>query len=101
VWALKAMGAGSFSIMPEPNKLATLTRSGPYQVVRHPMYLAVILACAGICIQDSHWFNWLCFLLLIIVLAFKIKREEILLIKKYEQYDDYRKNSKALIPFIF
>ena len=46
-WALALLGR-NFTIYPDPVDGATLVDSGPYRLVRHPMYLAVVLGFVGL-----------------------------------------------------
>lgn len=99
-WAMATLGYRSLSVLPEPAEHAEFTQSGPYRHVRHPMYLALLLVGGGVSLYQMQAINWLYFSFLLIVLVLKIRREESLLASKYKQYDDYRRNSKALLPYI-
>jgi len=100
VWALLSMSSGTFRVLPEPAEDARLTVTGPYQFVRHPMYSAIILASMGATLSHGTLKHFIVLLLLIIVLLIKLNREESFLLSRYEDYEDYRKGSKALIPYI-
>lgn len=101
VWARLSMSRGTFRVMPEPASAAQLTQSGPYRWVRHPMYSAVILAALGAAISHATLWHMFIFLLLIVVLLLKIHREEQYLLLAYDNYANYKTNTKALIPFIY
>ncbi len=101
IWALKSMSSGTFQVLPEPTNNSQLTMSGPYRFVRHPMYSAVILAGLGAALSHSTLWHASVLIALVVVLMFKIHREESLLLSRYDSYANYRERSKALVPFIY
>lgn len=88
----------SFSILPESRRLVT---SGPYQVVRHPLYLAEAVATLGALIAFlSPW----AFLLVAVQIALQIVRihfEEKTLSETFPEYKDYAKKTWRLIPGVY
>lgn len=100
MWALITMRIHNFSVMPEPKSGARLLSTGPYRFIRHPMYSAVILATAGACIAHQSVAKFVFFFALLVVLFLKIRREEGLLCKQFENYPSYRSETSALIPHI-
>ena len=98
LWAARSMRATRFSVLPEPRDGGTLVERGPYRVVRHPMYAAVLVCGLGACIAHGDARHWLWFGLLGIVLWLKIRREERFLLAAYPGYADYRRRVGALVP---
>ena len=88
----------SFSIMPEARRLVT---SGAYGVVRHPLYLAELVATIGVVIQFlSPW----AVAIVVIQFAFQVARmhnEERVLASSFPEYDCYRDRTARLIPGIY
>jgi protein-S-isoprenylcysteine O-methyltransferase Ste14 len=89
----------NFTMSPTPIEQGTLVTSGVYSVVRHPMYLSVLLLVAGYsCAWASRlgvlgWFGALAFL------RAKIQYEERKLEQHYEHYRDYKAHVRwRLIP---
>lgn len=78
-----------------------LVTSGPYRYVRHPIYTGMIFAFLGSAVGESGW--W--FLVLIafgVYFIYAATREEKLMTKEFpNQYPEYKKSTKMLIPFIF
>jgi len=98
--AVFAMKQRTFTVMPEPKEQGELVTHGIYRMVRHPMYLAVLLCAIGASLAYSEMWKWLLSALLMLVLSIKIRREEQLLLKRYPGYAAYRAKVKAIIPFV-
>ena len=101
LWALISMHPGTFRVLPEPASTGTLTKTGPYAFVRHPMYSAVVIGSFGACIGHGILTNWILLAGLVVVLAIKAHREEILLDQHYADYAQYKKHTKAFVPFVY
>jgi protein-S-isoprenylcysteine O-methyltransferase Ste14 len=88
----------SFSILPEGRRLVT---SGPYAVVRHPLYLAEAVATLGAVINFlSPW----ALLLVVVQLGLQMVRihyEEKVLKESFPEYEDYAQRTWRLIPGIY
>jgi protein-S-isoprenylcysteine O-methyltransferase Ste14 len=97
VVALGQLGR-SFSVMAETRQLVT---SGPYRLVRHPLYLAEQIAIIGVFIQyASVWTG----LLLAVQIAFQLRRmhnEETILTTSFPVYIEYRQTTARLIPGVY
>jgi protein-S-isoprenylcysteine O-methyltransferase Ste14 len=80
----------------------TLVKSGIYKQVRHPAYLGAIILFIGIPVMLSSVIGFLVMLLLIPILLHRIKLEEKMMIERFgEEYKDYMRSSKRLIPYIY
>jgi protein-S-isoprenylcysteine O-methyltransferase Ste14 len=98
--ALAAMRMKTFTVMPEPKAGGELVTAGIYGVVRHPMYLAVLLCAAGAALAYGSPWKWALAAVLAAVLVFKLRREERMLAARYPGYAEYRRHTRALIPFL-
>lgn len=98
--ALAVMPARTFSVLPEPRSGAALVTRGIYRHIRHPMYLAVLLCGLAACLAYGSATKWSLLALLAGVLAIKIRREENFLLERFSDYADYRRRTKAIIPFL-
>jgi protein-S-isoprenylcysteine O-methyltransferase Ste14 len=77
-------------------------QSGPYAIVRHPIYAGMLLALLGTTLVSSTVGSLLGFLLAIISLWQKARIEEQFLMAEFgEQYANYQHEVKFLIPFIY
>lgn len=97
IWALLVLGR-SISLLPEARRLVT---SGPYALVRHPLYLGEMVAVAGVALQ--HLSAWALLLLgLIWALQFqRMKYEERVLIQSFPEYGDYMARTARLVPGVY
>jgi len=100
IWARISFQRGAFRVTAAPGGTSIIKR-GPYRLIRHPMYSAVLLFIwAGIA---SH-FSALTLAIGIAVTVMTIARvivEERLLRATYPEYLDYSKSTKALVPYVF
>lgn len=102
IWAILSMGIGRFNIIPDPKEGSHIVTRGPYRLIRHPMYLALLLFTLPLVIADFSWWRGLFWLALLIDLILKLNYEEALLEKKLDGYREYNKQrSYRLIPFIY
>jgi protein-S-isoprenylcysteine O-methyltransferase Ste14 len=100
VSASRALGRG-FTPFPRPPESGQLVESGPYTVVRHPIYSGGILFFAGISLALSWWalVGTAC---LAAFWALKASVEERLLAERFPAYADYRKRTRyRLIPYVY
>jgi protein-S-isoprenylcysteine O-methyltransferase Ste14 len=97
VYALTHLGR-SFSIMPEARGLVT---SGLYRYVRHPLYIAEMVASLGTVLQFlSGWTA----LILAVQVTFQLRRmrnEERVLMRIFPEYAAYREKTARIIPGIY
>jgi len=100
-WSLWVMRISKIRILPMPHLEAQLITSGPYRLLRHPMYTAVLLFTAGLSIEHLNWERGIIWIILLIVLIIKLHWEEQMLIQRFPQYQDYQLHSYKLIPFIY
>lgn len=78
-----------------------LVQSGPYKIVRHPIYTGVILAFLGTAVAIGFVSALLATLICFIGFWIKLKQEERLMMKQFpKQYPQYKKKVKSLIPCV-
>lgn len=83
-------------------KSEKLTTSGPYAFVRHPLYLGTALAAIGFVIFLKIYYVGAALLLVMaVVYAGTIRKEEEMLGARFREYADYRKKVPAMIPTPF
>lgn len=101
IWAVLAMKVGNFHILPDPFSWSRLVTSGPYRLIRHPMYLALLMVTLPLVISTFTVFRLALYLVLLVTLLLKLNFEENLLRRQLEGYDQYTQQSFRLIPFIY
>lgn len=88
----------SYGLKP-PEKLI---KHGIYKHIRHPLYLAMLLYTAGIPLTFSSVYGFMLTLGFISFIMYRIKIEDKMLIEKFEdEYREYMKKTKKLIPYIY
>jgi protein-S-isoprenylcysteine O-methyltransferase Ste14 len=95
------MRFGNFSIFPTPKQDVQLVTKGPYQLIRHPMYAAVLLFCFSLFLNRITLLSAAMFVILLIDLVIKLHFEEHLLQRQFPPYAAYMKKTWRLIPFIY
>lgn len=90
----------SLTPLPYPKAQASLVRTGPYRLVRHPIYAGGILLAYGWAITVRSWLTLAYATILLIFFEVKATREERWLVDKYPEYTDYQRRVRKLIPFV-
>ncbi len=88
----------SFSVMPEARKLVT---SGPYAIVRHPLYFGEEIAIIGLALQ---YFSLTALAIVLFQIGFQFYRmhfEEQVMRNTFPEYTEYEARVRRLIPFIY
>ena len=71
--------------------------TGPYAIVRHPMYFAIIIMFGAIPVATGSYWGVLPVIPLILLLAFRVRDEEKLLVEELEGYAEYMKQTRYRI----
>ncbi len=101
LWAILVMKLHTLSVLPSVKKGGQLCTSGPYRLLRHPMYTAVLLLLFALLINDYTAFRLMVFLIVFIDLIVKINIEEKILEAHYSDYRNYISKTKRIIPFLY
>lgn len=100
-WAIITMQKSKLRILPQPAADAVLITAGPYRLIRHPMYTAIVLGSTGLLITNFTLTRLAITIALTVVLIIKLFWEERMLSQKFDGYTNYMKHTARLLPFIF
>ncbi|NOX48101.1 MAG: isoprenylcysteine carboxylmethyltransferase family protein [Chlorobi bacterium] len=100
-WAIYEMSKSRLNITPTPLSGASLVRSGPYKLVRHPMYLSLILVFGPMLFYNFNLWGGIVFLVFFVNLILKMLYEEKLLMVFFDAYKTYSEKSWRLIPYVY
>ncbi len=100
LWAVFSMGRGNLNVSPAVRKNASLVERGPYRLVRHPMYTALLLFMLSYVIADVTVLSVLIWFGLLLVLVVKSLYEESLLTKRFPSYVQYRQKTWRFAPYV-
>jgi len=99
IWARVHLGR-NWSPIPNVKEGHELVTSGPYRVVRHPIYTGIILATLGTGLAIHLWL--IIFFIMTLNFIWRVKVEEALMIRQFpDQYPEYKKRTWILIPYIW
>lgn len=100
IWARKIL-AGNWSSDVTLKQGHELVKAGPYRFVRHPIYTGLLLMCLGAAIDIGLLRAWLGVALVFVGFWIKLNQEETLMLRHFpDDYPTYRKQVKALVPFV-
>lgn len=80
-----------------------IKKVGFYRLVRHPSYTFALLTFLGLGLFLNNWISlFIAFVPTFLAFLYRIKIEEEALIQKFgNEYLDYKRKTKKLIPFVF
>jgi protein-S-isoprenylcysteine O-methyltransferase Ste14 len=100
IWARFHLGT-NWSGRPAIRENHTLTCTGPYALVRHPIYTGFLTGILGTAIATGSLLAFFCMVIIFVGFLAKIRVEEEILAEEFgEEYREYRRRTKALVPWI-
>jgi protein-S-isoprenylcysteine O-methyltransferase Ste14 len=92
----------AWSFVPTADQGTGLVTTGPYRLVRHPIYLGFVLLALGEALAFGSWPALMIALSGIVpTFAWRARAEETLLSRTFdERYDVYRQRTKMIIPHL-
>ena len=100
IWARSEIGRNWGTPMSQKDE-PELVMSGPYSLVRHPIYSGILVAGVGTAVALS-WLGIIAVALAAMYFAYSATVEERYLTEQFpDTYPRYRRSTKMLVPFIF
>lgn len=97
-WTQRHNRPGNWQVAPDPRTGSRLIETGPYNWVRHPMYVAVLCVAAGLALVRWDTVAGASWILLWALFRFKAGIEERSLKARYATYSDYCLRTGAFLP---
>jgi protein-S-isoprenylcysteine O-methyltransferase Ste14 len=100
VWARRHLGR-NWSAHVAVKEDHVLIRTGPYRRLRHPIYTGLLLAFLGMVLIIGEWRALVAFGFVLVAFAVKSGQEERRMRDAFPEYEQYRRETAALIPFVY
>lgn len=101
IWSIWVMRKSILTIFPIPAKNFQLITKGPYRIIRHPMYTALILVLLSLTLSTFTRFRLILLVIFMLNIVLKLTFEEQLLRKAEPEYEAYCKSTWRLIPILY
>ena len=100
IWARVNLGR-NWSSRPAVKEHHQLVTTGPYAYARHPIYSGIMLAALGTAFTTSIYGVGMV-IFISIAFALRMNKEEKIMLELFpEQYPEYQKHTKRLVPFVW
>ena len=76
-------------------------RTGPYRIVRHPIYTGLLLAVIGTAAAIGEWRGVLAVICVLVGFLRKIQVEERRMSENFPEHAQYRRDTAILIPWLY
>ena len=101
LYAIHVLGASfttTVAVAPEQ----TVIQTGPYRLIRHPSYTGLLITLLGLGLSSTNWLSLLVLMgCALLGLSYRIHVEEHVLQEHLgQQYQEYMRRTKRLIPFV-
>ena len=99
-WVGRRLGP-ALTPFPKPRKRAELVTTGPYAVVRHPIYTAILVSAVGCATWRASGWSYAAAGLLFALFVRKAAAEERWLVARFPDYAMYQRRVRRLVPFVY
>jgi protein-S-isoprenylcysteine O-methyltransferase Ste14 len=94
VWSVRHLST-CLSVVPQAR---VLIDTGPYRLVRHPLYLGEMVTVTGFAVRGGHWSHAVVVVLLLALQLYRAAREEALLAAQVPGYVAYTARTWRIVP---
>jgi len=99
-WTLIHNRPGNFNIRPTPKAWGNLISTGPYRLIRHPMYTSVLLVGAALALIANTVMGLELWFALAVILLKKSTLEELWMREQHTDYGAYAQKVKRFVPWV-
>lgn len=102
LWSIHVLGR-NFSTVVSVDSNQTIVKTGPYKLIRHPAYTGSLLTVVFVGLALNSWIaSCICLFVLPAIYSYRINVEEKALISHFHStYEDYRRDTWRLIPYLW
>jgi protein-S-isoprenylcysteine O-methyltransferase Ste14 len=101
VWARVTLGSNWSSVVTVKAN-HELVQTGPYALVRHPIYTGILVMFMGNALEVAQWRSLLSVVLVLISFLIKLRLEERWMVELFgPTYEAYRKRVAMLVPWVW
>ena len=102
IWARLTLGTNWSGMVMTIKHGHELVQTGPYAIVRHPIYAGFLLAMAGTALTIGTLASYLGLAAALVALMIRVSIEENLMSEQFrEDHEAYRRHTCKLIPFVW
>ena len=87
--------------LPYPRDDSRLVETGVYALVRHPLYGGLVVTSFGWAMVSTSLVTLLLAFVVLLFFDLKSRREEVWLAQRFAGYEDYRRRTRRLVPWIY
>lgn len=102
IWARLTLGTNWSGIIVTTKQGHELVQTGPYAIVRHPIYAGILLAAIGMAMTLGTLAGYIGVAAVFIAIMIRVSIEEKLMSGRFgETYEAYRRRTSKLVPFVW
>lgn len=102
IWARLTLGRNWSGLVMGVKEGHELVQTGPYAIVRHPIYAGILLVIVGTALTFGTLASYLGLVAAAAALAVRVHLEEELMSAQFrEGHEAYRRRTKKLVPFVW
>lgn len=101
LWSIAIMKLHNLSVGPVPHRNAKLVTNGPYRILLHPMYTALLILTGSTLSFEPPYWRLLMWFALVSVLNFKARHEEIFMQERFQEYEQFKKSRWRFLPYLY